>query len=218
MKQFLALSVVLLVVSCGKGPQLETRTFQLRYLDGFAAHDIVKPYVYEDREGAPGQLSATSQVLTVRETPDNLEKIARVLAQVDRPQKSVRLYFQIIEADGVARTDTAIAPIESALRQLFRFKGYRLLGTAVIAGTEGAELAQGVSRELAVRAQIFQVRGSGDSATVRLSVQLVPYGGLKAEVTAPVGQTLVIGSTSVFNQNLKTNQVLILTVRPELVN
>lgn len=90
-------------------------------------------------------MSFVDDAVTVRETPDNLDKIARVLAQFDRPTLSVRLHFQIIQADGAARSDPAIAEVEAALRKLFRFRGYRLVGEAVVGGTEHSEASQEIA-------------------------------------------------------------------------
>ena len=95
----LALPLVLLTAACGRTPQLDTRTFSLQYLSADAVHGLIEPYVYTDRADAPGSLSFTESTVTVRETADNLDKIARVLAQYDVPSPWVRLHFQLIEAD-----------------------------------------------------------------------------------------------------------------------
>ena len=84
-------------------------------------------------------------VITVRETADNLDRIARALAQFDRPQPGVRLRFKLIEADGVATRDPRIADVEAALRGLFRFRGYRLITDAVVNGIAGTEASQTLS-------------------------------------------------------------------------
>jgi len=81
----------LLAAGCGGGPRLETRTFALRHLGPGEARAIIQPYVYTDRPGAKGDISAVQNAITVRETSDNLDRIARVLAQYDRPEPAVRL-------------------------------------------------------------------------------------------------------------------------------
>jgi hypothetical protein len=211
--------VLLGLVACG-GPRLDTRTFQLKNLSGHEAARLLAPYVFIDRKEAPGALSEANGAITIRETPDNLEKIARVLTEFDRPRPSVRLTFQIIQADGAATTDPAIAPVEAALRKLFRFKGYRLLAEAVAGGMEGSEVQQSVSGPggpYRITASILNVQGASDSGSVRIQAELfAPRGGrLTTTVTLRSGQTAVLGNTEA-DIKLGTG-TLILTVRPELV-
>ena len=211
----------LLAAACG-GPRLDTRTFQLKYLDGGEAAALLSPYVFTDRKDAPGQMSDVRGSITVRETPDNLEKIARVLGEYDRPKPSVRLNFQIIQADGATTNDPAIADVEAQLRKLFRFKGYRLIAEAVAGGMEGSEVRQivsGAGGPYVITATIFDARGGGDSGSVRIKAELVSYryGGnvLNTAVTLRPGQTAVLGNAQLGERS--GVGTLILTVRPELI-
>lgn len=197
---------------------LDTRTFELKYLRGGEASTIIGPYVFGDRPKAPGQVSFVDDAITVRETPDNLEKIARVLAQFDRPTPSVRLHFQIIQADGAARSDPAIAEVEGALRKLFRFRGYRLVGEAVVGGTEYSEASQEVAGEggpYLIIARIQEVRGSADSGVVRVEAHLrAGTGGeLQTTVSLRAGQTAVLGNARLSG----AGGTVILAVKAELV-
>ena len=214
------LGVMLLVTAgCSWTPNLDTRTFELQYLDPDMAVGLIGPYVYADRPGAEGVLSVAGNLVTVRETTDNLEKIGRVLAQYDRPAPSVRLHFQLIEADGAKTSDPAIAEVESVLRKLFRFDGYVLLAQAVLGGVEGSSMEQGVvvgDMRYKIYSRIVDVLGVGDSGIVRISVDLLyPTGPpiFATTVNARAGQTVVLGST----QPDPRQKTLILTVRPELV-
>lgn len=207
----------LTALACGREPRLETRTFELRHIDGGTAELILSPYVYADRPGAAGRISIARTIITVRETPDNLERIARILAQYDRPQPSIRLTFKIIEADGVAMRDTSIADLESALRSLFRFRGYRLVTEAVLTGVQGAEARQplsGPTAQYELETRINRI-GAGDSATVDLWVRLERRGGgrFETEVRLPVGKTAVLGSA----QADARQPTAILTVQPQLL-
>ncbi|MFQ5538400.1 MAG: hypothetical protein ACE5GJ_13225 [Gemmatimonadota bacterium] len=120
--------IVLAAAACSRGPGLETRTFALENLAPHEAEALVAPYVFDDRERNPGTMSRTGGAITVRETPDNLDKIERVMEQFDVAQPEVRLTFQLVEADGFSGTDPAIAEVEKELRKVFDFKGYRLAG------------------------------------------------------------------------------------------
>jgi len=208
-------------LACSRGPTLDTRTFPLHYMTRDQAQAIIAPYVFTDRPNAPGKLSASDDAITVRETPDNLDKIARVLAQYDRRSPNVRLRFQVIEADGVSRTDSSIADVVAQLRKLFRFKGYRFVTQTQVTGTARSNISQMLDGGqtlggMVLQVGIRQVRGSGDSATVDMAVQLGSLRGmgkLETEVAARIGQTVVIGSTQMLGQP----GPIILTVRPELV-
>jgi len=215
--------LAIIITACNRGPELDTRTFELQYLDAETAARLIEPYLYVDREGTPGAMSTAgnmaSHLITVRETPDNLDKIARVLAEYDQPAPMVQLHFQVIEADGSTTKDPAIEDVESALRQLFRFRGYRLLSEAVLSGVSGSSMTQnlgGEGRGFGIRADILDVRGSGDSGTVRFDVSLWGQSvGPVFETTANVrmGQTMVLGST----KPEPAMQTLILAVRPEVM-
>lgn len=215
------LLVVAVPLACGRGPSLDTRTFELSYLDANLAAEMIDPYVYGDRaEGGKGMISIADNVITVRETADNLEKIARVLEQYDVPSPMAQLHFKIIEADGAARTDSAIADVESALRRLFKFRGYRLIAQAIMGGVEGSEVRQQTGagdQEFAIRVHIQDIRGSVDSGTVRMEVELWPRAGsamLATTVSVGTGQTVVLGSS----QSRPRGGTLILAVEAELVN
>lgn len=215
---WLVLASLLTAVACG-GPRLDTRTFDLKYLRGEEARDIIRPYVFDDRPKAPGRISTQGPLITVRETPDNLDKIARVLARYDRAAPSVRLRFQVIQADGASQSDPAIAEVENALRKLFRFRGYRLVGEALVSGTEFSESSQeiaGTGGPYGIVARIGDVSGAGDSGVVRLETFLrVPKLGeaLRTSVSLRAGQTAVLGNARLNPEG----GTVILTVRPELV-
>ncbi len=218
-------AMLVLVAGACSGPQLDTQTFELKYLDAQTAASLIEPYVYFDRETNPGTVSTAgnmaSYLITVRETPDNLAKITRVLEEYDQPAPMVQLHFQLIEADGSDTTDPAIENVESALRQLFRFRGYKLVAEAVLSGVSGSSMRQLIgSREpgyFRIQTNIRDVRGSGDSGTVRFDVGLIgpPIWEPVFETTANVrmGQTMVLGST----RPQPGMETLILAVRPEVM-
>src|SRR5947199_10226286 len=214
-----AITVAALLAACSpRGPNLDTRTFALKYLRGSDAIPIVVPYVYTDRPNAKGVFSVSDNAITVRETPDNLDKIARVLAQYDRPRPFVRLTFHLIEADGAATTDPVIRDVEATLRRLFRFQGYRLVAEGVVSATEKGEVTQVLGSETehyALESSVQRLAGSADSPTVELNVRLdaMRGGNFRTTVTIPVGKTAVLGNV----QALPHGRTLILTVRPELL-
>ncbi len=208
-----ALSVLLGWTACDGPPQLDVRTFPLEGLRDYEAQQLLQPYVYEGRPRAPGTLSVTNGAITIRETPDNLEKIERVLAEYDRVRPDVRLHFQLIEADGFTDSDARIATVEAELRKIFRFGGYRLVGEAFVTATDGSAVTQGM-------------QGTDDAYDIRSEVYWVGPGAIRLEevtlfsdtggrilsttVNIRPGQTLVLGSSP-----KEGSGTLLLTVRAE---
>jgi len=210
-------AVSLLALGCSNQPELDIRTFNLEHRSGYEAAQLVQPYVFTDREGAPGMMSATDEAISVRETPDNLQKIARLLEEFDRPLPELRLHFQLIEADSFQEADPEIANVVEQLGQLFSFRGYRLLGQAVVsvAGNRGGggfrQRFLGPEEEFLVTATAeLQSSGSVRLRDLTLWGEGAPI--LESTINAADGQTLVIGGT----RASRSGRSLILTVRPEM--
>lgn len=209
------------VTGC-QGPELDTRTFEVGYLHSSDVSRILEPYVFDDREGAPGKISTAPGAVTVRETEDNLAKIARVLEQYDRPKPTVMLNFQIIEADGAQPSDPAIAEVEAELRRLFRFEGYELVAETQVVGIQGTAIRQMVGTSgdrgvFIIEGGVSEVRGLGSgSATMTLDVRL-SHGNmpdlLHTSVTVPVGHSIVLGTA----QAPRIDGAVILVVSAEIL-
>lgn len=208
-----------LTAACGTAPELETRTYDLTYLEPEEAAEMVAPYVYHDRPGTPGVVSHFPGGITVRESPDNLAKIGRVLERFDVAKPAVRLHFQVIEANGSSERDPRIAEVETALRELFRYTGYRLVAEAQMGAVEGSSSTQALrqeGREYGIRADVQRIRSAGERGVVELAVALYAerFGAaIETSMSVPAGQTVVLGSAQPF-PDLPT---LILTVRPEFI-
>lgn len=212
----LATLLALGVGGCERATRVEVRTFALQHLQPDEAARLIDPYVYGEREGAPGAVSMIEGALTVRETRDNLDRIEDVLAEFDRPRPATRLHFQLIEADGFTGSDPAIAEVVSELEKIFRFGGYRLAGEAFVSATDRSEIhqrlrASGEDYEIAGR--VLQL----SPGTMRLQ-EVALFGAetgqlLSTTVNVRTGQTLVLGSSP----KAGTSTTLLLTVRAEEV-
>lgn len=213
-----ALPVLFFLLSACEGSrELEVRTFTLQHRSAREAGELVRPYIFTDRAEAPGTASATGTALTVRETPDNLEKIARVLEEFDQPLPTVRLHFQLIEADSFQDADPAISDVVEQLRSLFRFEGYRLVGetTVLVGGTGGRDTFTQRFPEVAeVGVRVLGEAVVRESGRVRLDLRLSdPWDDLlETSLTVRPGQTLVIGGTQAGHPSGESRNV-ILTVR-----
>ena len=216
------LGAVALMLGCE--PELEVRTFELQRLEGSEAAALIAPYVYGDREGAPGSMSQTDGVLTVRELPENLERISGVLLMYDQAPAAVTLNFQLIEANGFRGGNEAFAEVEAELRSLLRYEGYRMVGDAVVQVREGGRALLQIDRvseggpeeepPFQLEVWIPQVSGSNGNQTADIAVQLVhPWyeSLLDTRVNVADGKAMVLGTTSA---GMADAEALILVVRP----
>jgi hypothetical protein len=221
-------AVAMAAAACNVGPRLDTRTFEIQYLPPYQVERLISPYVFTDREANPGAMSTTEHAVTVRETPDNLDKIARVLAQFDNPRPTVMLHFQIIEADGASDTDPAIADVEQELRKVFRFQGYRLVAETQVQGNEYSDIRQTVRDSNAPEAFPFVIDGrvsdvnvTANDTTLALAINVsmppnnTPHATiLQTSVTLPTGHSVVLGT----GQARGYEGALILVVRAEVLD
>ncbi len=216
----LALAAVLALAAGGhqpgsEGVSLETRTFVLKHLRSEHAATLIGPYVYADRIEAPGDiqtlvtgraLGTAPGAITVRETPDNLDKIARVLEELDvvDESSSYRLHFQVLAANGAGPVDPRLAEVVTELRKVFRFDGYTLQGEAYLA----ISAAGGGAFTLAIETADWSLREK-TGASYRLTGAMVFQDQLEVDVRATtyqstsslatrfgfhLGQTVVLGT------------------------
>jgi len=105
---------------------LITRTIPLRYLRPGDAARLVSPYVRSAQGGV--YEAGLVQAVTIIETAPVLARIDSLLRENDRAPAVVVFRFQLIAADDTPGRDVAIDSLDAALRSMFRFKGYHLLG------------------------------------------------------------------------------------------
>lgn len=199
------------------------RTFVLQHLAPSEAARLVGPYV---QSGSLFEAGGRINAITVRAEPAVMMRVESLLREYDRPPAVVVLHFQLIAADSTATRDAGIAGVEPALRELFRFAGYRLLtqtaATAMAREQFALKVAAGPER-LDLKGGVSTVSSVGDAQSVRVSLELARptgvYQGLVRSETLiattlaiPIGETVVLGSAATYGGY----QALILTVRPEL--
>jgi len=210
-----ALILLTALAACSRDRNQEARTFELRHMRPEDAADMIRPYA-----GRDGQIVITrAGVLTVRETPANLERIAQVLAEHDQPPANIRLVFQVIRANGAGPRDSSIAAVETELRRLFRFAGYRLVAEGMTTVGPDAPCRvrmDGQGGPYHIVGEVGQITVVGDSGAAHIRFALEgPRGGniLQSELTLGLGRTVVLGG------QLGTEPgAVILAVRTERVN
>jgi type II secretory pathway component GspD/PulD (secretin) len=217
MKLALAATALVAVVNCGnnaEGP--ETRRIMLAHISAEDAHMAIEPYFLDTKVLV--RRSDEPAALTITGSPANVENIAQLLKQLDQPPPKVQLRFQIVEADGFTTRDSAIADVETALRELFRFRGYRLATEAMVSGQAGTTLQQTVLLRdeipVTLTVEVPRVSRNKDAAAVELRIVMAvgSTNALSTAVTVPNGQTVVLGSA----RPLPNIGTLILVVRPQI--
>ncbi len=221
-KMTAVLLVLLVIAGCGKAPRLEIETFEVNHIEHYQLTQLIEPYIFYGREGSEGMYTVSGNVLTVRETPDNLARIAAVLLKYDVRKPSIMLHIDVIEADG-GEIDPSIQDIAERLRELFRFTGYERVAGGVMAVTEGSEIDQtmgvggvtGSSSTFSFQARIGRIsQEDGDWTLYAESLYLRRGDGTVIRTSAQlrVGQTTLVG-TSLEGSGAKA---VILAVRPEI--
>lgn len=212
MRAMTLLVAVLLLAGCER--EQDVRTIQLQHMDPEAALDLLGPYL---GEATAAGSSKELKLLTLRGPAERLDEIEAVLTKYDRPAV-VRFRFQIVEADGFTQTDSAIADVEAALRDLFRFRGYRLAAEAVTQAEAPGFVRQQIilpdGLPVTITVEVKRVLAGDDGAAVTMNVDLAPFGRsiLSTGLTVPSGKTAVVGSA----QADANKPTMILVVRPEI--
>ncbi|MGQ0813735.1 MAG: hypothetical protein ACT4O1_04650 [Gemmatimonadota bacterium] len=208
MKRSILVLALLMLAACDKGRNMETRTYQLSRLTTDDALSLLTPYIRED-----GRLSGRGQLITVREAPDRLTVIEDMLKKYDGLGQAVDvvLTMQIIWANGYEERDSAIADIEGTLREMFKFRGYRLAGETRVQAREDSDFAQ-VIPGYELRGRVMRIRQEGDQR--RLPIEVMLRGEdhtrqLVSTVTATIGKPVVLGQSG-------GGGAIILVIRPSL--
>lgn len=198
------LAAALLAAGCDSRRGMVVRTYELHRLGYPEAETLLTPYV-----GEGGFISGKGRLLTVRERPDRLDSIAAVLKRYDGAPLAVTLHFQVIEAGDFGGGDSAIARVEAPLRELFRYRGYRLLNDVTVRAVEGVPFAH-QERDVRVTGTVRAVTPSGPDAGVTVEVAVATAdGSVSTAVSGAPGKTLLIGS-----QKKGGGGALILAVQP----
>jgi hypothetical protein len=198
------------------------KTIPLHHFTSAEAVKLLSPYI-QSPGGGVYEVSSHIRAVTIRETSKVFADMMAVLNQYDRDPASVTLNFQLIAAENTNTRDPGVAALDSLLRGVLRYSGYRLLTTSVATASENGYVSQSLSAEgeaLNLSVAVSDLRVEGNEASVHLSVSLArtaalnkpALGLLSTGVTVPIGQTVVLGTSATDGGQ----RALILTVRPQL--
>ena len=207
MKKTIVLALAALAVAaCDSRRGMQVRTYELHRLTTQEASTLLTPYIDEG-----GYVSGTRHLLTVREKPEKLDSIARILKRYDGPPQALTLHFQVIEAGDFEGTDPTVARVAAPLREMLRYRGYRLVREVTLPGVAGMPFQQS-EQNLRITGKVDEVT-PGPGGSVTLEVEVAAQGAtVSAAVSGAPGQTLVLGSA----QRQNGTGALIVAVRPEL--
>jgi hypothetical protein len=211
-----------------RNSDIVVKTVTLRHLSSTEAMQLLSPYV-QTVGGGVFQVPGVRAV-TIREVPKVFAEMEKVLSSYDRSPAIVTLNFQLVAAENSNTRDPAVAGLDSLLRGVLKYSGYRLLRTTVANASENEHVVQSLAAEqdsYTLRVFVSQIQTIGADATVRLNVSLekdayvtTPVGKtqvsgkdlLSTGVNVPIGHTVVLGAAAADGGN----KALILTVRPQL--
>jgi hypothetical protein len=208
LKTLACLALLLAAGACDSRRGMTVRTFELHRLSNEEAITLLTPYI-----GEGGFLSGKNRLLTVRERPEQLDSVAAILRRYDGTPPVVSLRFQVVEAGDFAGGDSSVAQVESTLRELFRYRGYRLLGELTVQAMEGTRFSQ-EQNGLRVSGFVREVTATGPDARVTIDVS-VSTGDTEVatSVSGTPGKTMIIGS----QKGRADGGALVAAVRPEIV-
>jgi hypothetical protein len=211
------------------------KTVPLKHLSSAEAVKLLQPYVISPGGGV-FEVSTNVRAVTIRELAKPYTIMMRVLAQYDRDPTNVTLRFQLVAADNGGSRDPSVAGLDSLLRGVLKYSGYRLLTTAVVNITERSSAQQTLSAggELyKLYVDVSEMASDNSGSSIKMHVSLTRTGAIEVNgvksvdptvlstgVTIPIGNTVVLGTgveSIVSTPGGRTgDRALILTVRPEL--
>jgi len=184
-----------------KGP-LETKTIELKHLKPDEAVSLLKPYL-SNAMGTVSSVSPNMPIVTIKDVPENIGRMEKVLAKYDHSPATIRLVFQLIEADTGPRVlalsaERLSSDLNATLRSVLRFSSYRMIGQGMATSGENSIIYQ----KLAIADSggwIYTYDIRAELGTIRLSdatLQATAATTLRASNGAIEVDTSAIGSVS----------------------
>ncbi len=206
MKRFFVTVLALLLLSANVfadaadvGKNLTVRTFQFKHKQADKAAGVIKPLI--STEGSMS-IQPSSNSLVVTDLPENMKKIAAMIAAFDAPALPMQLSIRLVGATRAAadqgRVDPLLVDVASKLA-LLRYNVLESIGSAQASGKEGEP---GLVEMNGYRADFRFGEYDPTTDSVKLTDfrlakldgdQLAPM--LKTTLNLKIGQTVIIGAT-----------------------
>lgn len=186
-----------------KPPVFRTEIIKLKYVRAQDIESLLRAYVmYGSIQVNPN----LPNVLTVRETPESLEKILAAARELDVKPADVLYTVQLVmgsEADAATDAELKGDPIIRELGKLLRYKGYTLLDATMVRSVnlENSEVQFGPKAEFQLQLRP-EVAGDAKMPVIKSGVRLrqirrvatSSVEGAKTEILTLVESTLNIKS------------------------
>jgi len=139
---------VLSLASAAAAVETMSRVFTLKYSSVAEVTDAVQPLLSE--EGSLTLQPSRSRI-TVQDFPEVINRVARVIEQLDRAPDRYRVHVELLEG-GAEQPFGSANEVEATerLRKMFKFPAYRILGSAVLEGDLGGDAQASLGRDLQI--------------------------------------------------------------------
>lgn len=158
-------------VSPQQTPPLKQEVVKLNYLKAETAHRLLVPYY-----GMYTKLSYDSKnnILTISDTPENLEKILAAIRKIDVKPKDIFFTVQLLIASDIEnKTDPELKndPLIKELSKLLRYKSYQVLDSALVRGVDGefSHISFGPNNQFTL---LLEPKTSADSSQPNINLQV----------------------------------------------
>jgi len=180
---------------------LEAKTIELKHLKPDEATNLLKPYL-TSAFGTVSSVSPTMPIITIKDSPENIARMEKVLAKYDHSPATIRLVFQLIEADtgmrlvAAANNNKVSSDLDATLRSVLRFSSYRLIGQGMATTGEDTYFYQKLATADTV-GWVYTYDITANVGTIRLSDATLQAGTVRGASSGQVEvDTNATGSVS----------------------
>jgi hypothetical protein len=157
-------------------------------------------YAYVSREGHIQFNPNMPSILSVSDTPENVEKILAAIREIDVKPADVLYTVQLVlgsETDATTDAELQSDPVIKELRRLLRYKGYTLLDSTLVRviNRERASVVLGPKAEFEFELRP-DVAGDAKAPTIKTEVKLVQTVVKKSQSFTKPDGTEVLGGTA----------------------
>jgi len=192
---------------------LRTELVKLKYVRAQDIQNLL--YAYTSREGRIQFNPSLPGVLTVSDTPENVEKILAAIREIDVKPADVLYTVQLIlgsETDAPTDPELKNDPVIKELGKLLRYKGYRILDATLVrvVNRDRASVVLGPKAEFELRLRP-DVAADPKAPTIKTDVELVQFApsdktAVKEGKEIPAGTRTFVSSPIQSTLNVKSGE------------
>jgi hypothetical protein len=192
---------------------LRKEIVKLKYVRAQDIQNIL--YGYTSRDGHISFNPNMPSVLSVSDTPENVDKILAAIREIDVKPADVLYTIQLVmgsEADAATDAELKNDPIVKELGKLLRYKGYTLLDATLVRviNRDRASVVLGPKAEFELRLRP-DVAGDPKAPMIRTEVELVMFvrsdkNVMKEGKEIPAGSTIDVRNPIQSTLNIKSGE------------